>query len=132
MNSYQRGLAAEHTAIARLLEDGRELATPKNPQVKYDLLLWDRQWCVLSFDFSHEAWCRVQIKRAYRRENSWRVDLRAWGGRKDRRIYGPDDLEFLCVVAGDEVFLVPWSCVRARQTFSLGPWITQYRVGREA
>lgn len=131
--SYTQGLAAEHTAISKLLRAGRHLAQPLNSQEKYDLLLWDYQTVrVGPDDYAYiQAWSRVQIKRAYKTKSGYRVDLRAWSGRKNRRLYARQDLEYLCVVVEDEVYLIPWHVVWKKQSFTMTDELRRYAIAED-
>ncbi len=132
--SFERGVAAEHSAIAKLMHAGRKIAQPLNTQEKYDLLLWGWQTVrVGADDYAHlQAWCRVQVKRAYLVGNKYRVDLRAWSGRKNRTLYGPTDLEYLCVVTDEGVYLIPWHVVRDKQSFTMTDKLKRYIVTGES
>lgn len=129
MSVHNAGVAAQHIAIARLIEAGRRIAVPADPQEKFDLLVWDKQRVPLPDGTGvwHSAWSRVQIKKAYRRGMSWRVDLRAWSTRDNRILYEDGDIEFIAAVCGQDLYLVPWDEVRGLQSFTVkDEWKDEY------
>lgn len=115
----ERGRAAELIFESRLLELGLETAVPSVNNA-FDLLIRTR---------NQKEWETVQIKRAFCSVGKKpRVDLRKGNKTRGLKKYQPGDFDYLGVVSGAEIFLIPFEEIEGYGQIYLTPDWDQFKL----